>query len=79
MDPFIILPPHFIPPSEQAKLSVIQSALDETPPTFPRVQDVRWRVDVHISNAVLNKLLKPAVLMQLVMKDGGVSTFEAPI
>jgi len=58
------------------RVSTIKEALEATTPTFPKVEDLRWRVDVHISNAVLNKLLKPAVLMQMVMKDGDVHTFE---
>merc|ERR1711934_92611 len=59
-----------------ARLSEIEAAVEGEAPTFPQVQDLRWRVDVHISNAVLSKILKPSVLMQMVMKDGQVKTFE---
>ena len=50
------------------RLAEIESTMSNNTAAFTRVQDLRWRVDVHISNAVLNKLLKPTVLMQMVMQ-----------
>jgi len=59
-----------------ARFAEVEAAMASTAPSFSRLQDVRWRVDVHISNTVLNRLLKPTVLMQLILQDGQASTFE---
>jgi hypothetical protein len=43
---------------------------------FPHIADVRWRVDVTLSNSSLKRALQPSVLVQLALTDGTVHTFE---
>ena len=43
---------------------------------FPRIVDVKWRVDVTISTSSLERVMRPSVMMQLTLTDGTVKTFE---
>ena len=37
-------------------------------PVLPRMAELRWRVDVHISNSILRKKMKPNILMQVLFE-----------
>ena len=47
--------------------------------TYPRLDSLRWRVDVAISSSSLSRVLKPSILMQMHCSDGNIKTFEMPI
>jgi hypothetical protein len=44
--------------------------------TFPKLERVRWRVDVVISSGSLTRVMRPNILMQMITKDGRIVTFE---
>jgi len=46
---------------------------------FPRLEKLRWRVDVTISCSVLQRVMRPNILFQTIFKDGSVKTFEVSI
>jgi len=46
---------------------------------FPRIADVKWRVDVTISTSSLERVMRPSVMLQLTLTDGRVATFEMPM
>eukprot|EP01040_Poterioochromonas_malhamensis_P003304 gene3304-3524_t len=43
---------------------------------FFKLEKIRWRIDVVISSGSLSRVMKPNILMQMIMKDGKVFTFE---
>jgi len=43
------------------------------------VDSVRWRVDVTISSSAQNRVMRPAVLMQLQLSDGACELFDVPL
>mmetsp|Transcript_21832 Transcript_21832/g.70284 ORF Transcript_21832/g.70284 Transcript_21832/m.70284 type:complete len:150 (+) Transcript_21832:65-514(+) len=46
---------------------------------FPRIRDVKWRVDVTISTSSLERVMRPSVMMELTLDDGNVQNFEMPL
>lgn len=48
-------------------------------PQLPKLDLLRWRVDVGISTSVLNRVLEPTVMMQMTLSDGRRHSFEVPI
>merc|ERR1740117_2821838 len=54
----------------------IETQLAVKAPVLPRMAELRWRVDVHISNSILRKKMKPNILMQVLFEDGRIKTFE---
>mmetsp|Transcript_3762 Transcript_3762/g.5838 ORF Transcript_3762/g.5838 Transcript_3762/m.5838 type:complete len:240 (-) Transcript_3762:151-870(-) len=46
---------------------------------FPRLEKLRWRVDVIISSGSLSRVLRPVVLMQMVLSNSVIKTFEVSI
>ncbi|OWF53764.1 COMM domain-containing protein 5-like [Mizuhopecten yessoensis] len=51
----------------------------ENRPRLPRLDCLKWRVDVAISTSVLNRVLEPSILMELTLSDGRIHTFEIPV
>ncbi|XP_039267738.2 COMM domain-containing protein 5-like [Styela clava] len=45
-------------------------------PRYPTLNSFRWRVDVGISTASLNRVLEPTILMEMDLKDGKKQSFE---
>lgn len=43
---------------------------------FPKLHKLRWRIDVTISSGMLSRIMRPNILMQMILKDGTVKTFE---
>mmetsp|Transcript_15633 Transcript_15633/g.35796 ORF Transcript_15633/g.35796 Transcript_15633/m.35796 type:complete len:263 (-) Transcript_15633:28-816(-) len=48
-------------------------------PSFPVLDDMRWRVDVTISTTSLSRVMRPAILMQWTLSDGSIETFEMSV
>ncbi|GAB5362749.1 hypothetical protein AAMO2058_000825000 [Amorphochlora amoebiformis] len=57
-----------------ASVSEAASAL-----SLPKIQDVRWRVDVTISTTCLSRVFRPSVLLSLTLTDGKIRTFEVSV
>ena len=49
------------------------------PRFFPRVTNLKWRVDVSISTSSLERVMKPSVMMEWTLDDGRVKTFEMDV
>ncbi|XP_065886311.1 COMM domain-containing protein 5-like [Dysidea avara] len=45
---------------------------------LPQLDNMRWRVDVIISNSSLHRVLEPSILMEMKLSDGSIKTFEVP-
>ena len=43
---------------------------------FPKLDKLRWRVDVSIASGSLSRVMRPSILMQLILSDGRIKTFE---
>jgi len=43
---------------------------------FPKLDKLRWRIDVVISSGSLSRVMRPAILFQLILSDGNIETFE---
>ncbi|XP_064481604.1 COMM domain-containing protein 5-like [Ornithodoros turicata] len=48
----------------------------ESAPGLPTLENLKWRLDVTISNNVLNRVLEPTILMEMDTSDGKKHTFE---
>lgn len=46
---------------------------------FPRLEKLRWRVDVIISSGSLSRVLRPTILMQMILSNKVIKTFEVSI
>jgi hypothetical protein len=46
---------------------------------FPRLEKLRWRVDVVISSGSLSRVLRPTILMQMILSNKVIKTFEISI
>lgn len=42
---------------------------------FPKLDKLRWRIDVVISSGSLSRVMRPSILMQLILSDGSIQTF----
>ena len=49
------------------------------PEFFPRIANMKWRVDVSISTSSLDKIMKPSVMVELSLSDGSIKTFEMDV
>ena len=47
--------------------------------SFPRLIKLRWRVDVIISSGSLSRVLRPIILMQMILSNKVIKTFEVSI
>lgn len=46
---------------------------------FSKLQKLRWRIDVTISSGSLSRVMRPSILMQLILSDGSIKTFEVSV
>ncbi|XP_064404733.1 COMM domain-containing protein 5-like isoform X2 [Halichondria panicea] len=60
--------------SKRAKL---ERAQVERRVALPKMDSVRWRIDVTISNSSLHRVLEPSILMEMTLSNGAIKTFEA--
>jgi len=57
----------------------IESATVQDRIHFPKLEKLKWRIDVVISSGVLSRVLRPNILMQMVLQDGSIRTFEVSV
>ncbi|XP_065053535.1 COMM domain-containing protein 5-like [Rhopilema esculentum] len=62
-----------------AKQHEIDKKLIENRIQLPKLDSLRWRVDVGISTSVLNRVLEPTILMEMNLDNGKSETFEVPV
>ena len=43
---------------------------------FPKLDKLRWRIDVVISSGSLSRVMRPYILLQMILSDGRIETFE---
>jgi len=43
---------------------------------YPTITKLRWRIDVIISSGSLSKVMKPSIIVQLILSNGNIKTFE---
>ncbi|KAK3739103.1 hypothetical protein QZH41_018237, partial [Actinostola sp. cb2023] len=77
----IRIPAELIPDFSSIVFGERRSQLDEAANTarLPKLDSLRWRVDVAISTSALNRVLEPSILMETKLSDGNVQTFEVPL
>lgn len=46
---------------------------------FPNLSKFRWRIDVSISSGSLSRVMRPSIMMQMVLSDGRIKTFEVSV
>eukprot|EP00794_Sanderia_malayensis_P003362 gene3362-3851_t len=46
---------------------------------LPKLESVKWRVDVGISTSVLNRVLEPTILMEMKLDNNKTATFEVSL
>merc|ERR1712032_517541 len=44
--------------------------------THKKIAGMKWRVDVTISSNLLQRVMKPSILMQITLNNGDIRTFE---
>lgn len=59
--------------------SSMQEAISSHQLSFPRLQKLRWRLDVAISSGSLSRIMRPSILMQMILSNGSIKTFEVSI
>ncbi|XP_060611993.2 COMM domain-containing protein 5 isoform X1 [Anolis sagrei] len=57
----------------------LDAALQNQSSKLPRIEDLKWRVDVAISSSSLARALQPSILMQMKLSDGSAHRFEVPV
>jgi hypothetical protein len=58
---------------------ILEKAANDNRVRFPRLDALRWRVDVSISSSSLSRVMQPAILMEMTLGDGTIRTFEVPV
>lgn len=66
-------------PGILARRTVLESAALAQRVRFPTLQKLRWRVDVTISSGLLSRVMRPNLLMQMILSNGRIRTFEVSI
>ncbi|XP_053735927.1 COMM domain-containing protein 5 [Synchiropus splendidus] len=59
--------------------AALEAATAENDPHLPRVEELKWRLDVAISTSSLSRALQPSLLMQMKLSDGSYQQFEVPV
>lgn len=57
----------------------IEKAAKENRIQLPKLQTLRWRVDVTVSSGSLSRIMRPNILFQMILKNGSMKTFEVSI
>eukprot|EP01100_Stratorugosa_tubuloviscum_P000247 TRINITY_DN104_c5_g1_i1.p1 TRINITY_DN104_c5_g1~~TRINITY_DN104_c5_g1_i1.p1 ORF type:complete len:205 (-),score=91.83 TRINITY_DN104_c5_g1_i1:94-708(-) len=76
------LPPPFIADLKkayQASRPTIESLAIERRARQPQLTQLKWRIDVIISTNLLNRAMKPLIMLQIYLDDGSIKTFEISI
>ncbi|XP_055950428.1 COMM domain-containing protein 5-like [Argiope bruennichi] len=59
----------------QRRTSIIAN-FNNIAPHLPKLKHFKWRIDVAISTSTLNRVLEPAIVMEVQLSDGRRETFE---
>ncbi|GFU12002.1 COMM domain-containing protein 5 [Nephila pilipes] len=59
----------------QRRSSIITN-FNNLAPHLPKLSNFSWRIDVAISTSTLNRVLEPAIVMEIQLSDGRRETFE---
>jgi hypothetical protein len=62
-----------------ASKSKLEKTLVDKRIRFPRLQKLRWRIDVTISSGSLSRVMRPSILMEMSLSNGSIRTFEVSI
>eukprot|EP01084_Bolivina_argentea_P003592 6752_1 len=57
----------------------IKIEMNETDVSYPHFQNLRWRLDVTISNSNLKRVLKPSLVLSITLSDGRIKYMECSI
>ncbi|XP_020910047.1 COMM domain-containing protein 5 [Exaiptasia diaphana] len=77
----IRIPAELIPDLSSIVFGERRSELDNAAISsgLPKLDSLRWRVDVAISTSALNRVLEPSILMETQLSNGSIQTFEVPL
>ncbi|EDO40800.1 predicted protein [Nematostella vectensis] len=79
----IRIPPEFIPDISSVVFGEKRQQLEkralENRCRLPKLDALRWRVDVAISTSALNRSLEPSIMMETKLSNGETHTFEVPV
>ncbi|XP_060611994.2 COMM domain-containing protein 5 isoform X2 [Anolis sagrei] len=64
---------------KELRRPTLDAALQNQSSKLPRIEDLKWRVDVAISSSSLARALQPSILMQMKLSDGSAHRFEVPV
>ncbi|GIX68885.1 COMM domain-containing protein 5 [Caerostris extrusa] len=56
--------------------SSIMANFNNIAPHLPKLSNFGWRIDVAISTSTLNRVLEPAIVMEIRLSNGRKETFE---
>lgn len=76
------LPPHVADDLGQATMrsrSELEKVFLHKRIRFPKLDKLRWRVDVVISSGSLSRVMRPSIMFQLILSDGKIETFECSL
>ena len=59
--------------------AALEAAALRTRIGFPGLSKLRWRIDVTISSGSLSRVMRPSILMQMVLSDGRIRTFDVSV
>eukprot|EP01083_Nonionella_stella_P119698 358032_1 len=57
----------------------VKIAMDESDVSYPHFQNLRWRLDVTISNSNLKRVLKPCLVLSITLSDGRIKYMECSV
>lgn len=63
----------------ETKKEEFMKLISEKTSWFNHIVNVRWRVDVTISNSVMSKVFKPLLLLQMELSTGRIVTMEVTL
>nr|XP_060611994.1 COMM domain-containing protein 5 isoform X2 [Anolis sagrei ordinatus] len=64
---------------KELRRPTLDAALQNQSSKLPKIEDLKWRVDVAISSSSLARALQPSILMQMKLSDGSAHRFEVPV
>lgn len=57
-----------------ASRAELEAAAEQTGPRLPRLEGLRWRLDVQLASSAVARVLRPQILMEFTLSDGRVHT-----
>jgi hypothetical protein len=62
-----------------ARCAELETAALQQAQTLPSIAKLAWRTDVTISTALLSRVFRPSITMQMTLSDGRIKTFECSV